>query len=86
MNTITLAAATLAASVGTIAAAQPAPSSHEQHQTTRQHQAKAGEERCEQMMREMHKMMSEMMRMHQGMAEHSSHDSDKDKPQEQPKH
>jgi hypothetical protein len=60
----------------------------EQHQTTGQPTAKPGGERCEQMMHEMHEMhtmMTEMMRMHQGMVEHSSHDADKDKPQDKPK-
>jgi len=60
----------------------------EQHQSTGQHPAKPGGERCEQMMREMHEMhtmMTEMMRAHQGMAGHSSHDAAKDKPQDKPK-
>ena len=90
MKTVMLVAATVAGSAATIAPAQPTPSSHEQHQAAGkdqgQHQAKAGEDRCHQMMQEMHAMMTEMMKMHQGMAGHSSHDANKDKPQEQPKH
>ena len=92
MRTVMLVAATVAGSAPTIAPAQPAPSSHDQHQAAGkdqpggQHQATAGEDRCHQMMQEMHAMMTEMMKMHQGMAGHSSHDANKDKPQEQPKH
>ena len=87
MKMITLLAATLLASGTSLASAQPAPPSHEQHQATGQHEADAGEQGCccERMMKEMHKMMSEMKQMHQGMAAHSGHDAAKDKPQDQPK-
>ena len=89
MRNISIAAVPLLLSISGTAPGQTAPSTHEQHQATGQHQPKAGEEHCAQMMREMHemhKMMAEMMKMHQGMAAHSSHDAVTDKPQEQPKY
>ncbi|MCL6730237.1 hypothetical protein [Sphingomonas hankyongi] len=89
MKTISLIAAPVLVSAATLAAAQTPPSSHEQHQAAGQHEAKAGEDHCAQMMREMHEMhqmMAEMMKMHQGMAAHSGHDAAKDKTQDQPKH
>lgn len=72
--------------VSGLASAQTIPSTHEDQQPAGQHEAKSGEQRCEQMMHEMHAMMSEMMRMHHGVATHSGHDDAKDKPEEQPKH
>lgn len=88
MKMITLLVATLFASGGSLASAQSAPSLHEQHQASGQHEADPGEQRCccERMMQEMHNMMSEMKQMHQGRAAHPGHEVPKDKPQEQPKH
>ena len=90
MRMIGVAAVPLLLSVGSVVQAQMKPSSHEEHQAAGQHQPKAGEEGCGQMMQEMHemhKMMSEMMKMHQGegMAAHSGQDATKDKPKDQPK-
>lgn len=89
MKTISLIAAPILVSAATLAAGQAPPPSHEQHQATKQHDDKAGEDHCAHMMREMHEMhqmMAEMMKMHQGMVAHSDHDAAKDKPQEPPKH
>jgi hypothetical protein len=87
MRSISIVALPLLIAVGGAAQGQTPPSSHEHLQAAPQHPAKAGEQGCEQMMREMHEMhqmMTEMMKMHQGMAAHSSHDAVKEKPRPEP--
>ena len=90
MRTLAALGAPFLLLASTVAAAQPAPSTHEQHQATGQHQqgmkqqmAKSTEMSCMEMMHDMHRMMTEMHKMHQGMHAHEGHDATKPQQQKQ---
>ena len=90
MTMLAALSAPLVLLASTSAAAQPTPSTHEQHQATGQHQqgtkqetAKAGEMSCMEMMHDMHRMMAEMHKMHQDMKAHEGHDATKPQQQKQ---